>query len=162
MSELLYLKTSVNGEQSRSSLLSERFIERRLANRPDTRVITRDLVTNPLPHLGPKQWDALRLDADQLSAEQLAYRRLSGDLITEFDNADTVVIALPLYNAGIPSQLKAYFDLLARAGISFEFTAQGPRGLLRDKDVFLISTRGGAVEEQDEHQLPAVEQLLGK
>lgn len=161
MSALLYLKTSVNADRSRSSLLCERFIDRRVSNGHNSGVITRDLVATPLPHLGPEQWDALRLNPDQLSPEQQAYRRLSDDLIQEFDAADTVVIALPLYNAGIPSQLKAYFDLLARAGVSFEFTAEGPKGLLRDKDVFLVSTRGGIVAAQDDHQLPAVEQLLG-
>ncbi|GGC05113.1 FMN-dependent NADH-azoreductase [Marinobacterium zhoushanense] len=161
MSELLYIKTSANGERSRSSQLCEHFIRQRLQATPETQVIQRDLVSEPLPHLGPEQWDALRLPPSQLSAAQLAYRRCSDRLIAEFDRADTVVIALPLYNAGIPSQLKAYFDLLARAGISFEFTEQGPRGLLRDKDLHLIATRGGSLAPADDHQIPAVKQLLG-
>ncbi len=161
MSELLYLATSANAESSRSSLLCQRFIDRFISNRPGWSTLTRDLVTHPLPHLGPQQWDALRLDHAQLNTEQREYRALSDRLIREFDKARAVVIALPLYNAGIPSQLKAYFDLLARAGISFEFTADGPRGLLRDKDVYLVSTRGGVLPPEDDHQIPAVEQLLG-
>ncbi|WP_432696682.1 FMN-dependent NADH-azoreductase [Marinobacterium sp. YM272] len=161
MTSLLYLKTSANAERSRSSLLCERFIARRIENQPRTRLLTRDLVSDPLPHLGPSQWDALRLPVDKLNADQIIYRRLSDDLIDEFDRADAVVIALPLYNAGIPSQLKAYFDLLARAGVSFEFTAEGPKGLLKDKDVYLVSTRGGILAPEDDHQLPALEQLLG-
>ncbi len=160
MSELLYLATSANAERSRSSLLCQRFIDRFVASHPGWGTLTRDLVTYPLPHLGPQQWDALRLDPAQLNVEQREYRALSEGLINEFDNAAAVVIALPLYNAGIPSQLKAYFDLLARAGISFEFTAEGAKGLLRDKDVYLVSTRGGIVAEEHDHQIPAVEQLL--
>ncbi|MBV1786873.1 NAD(P)H-dependent oxidoreductase [Marinobacterium sp. D7] len=161
MSELLYIKTSANGTRSRSSQLCEHFIRQHVQANPETRVIQRDLVGAPLPHLGPEQWDALRLPPTELSEAQLAYRRQSDRLIAEFDRADRVVIALPLYNAGIPSQLKAYFDLLARAGISFEFTEQGPRGLLRDKDLYLIATRGGVLDSADDHQVPAVKQLLG-
>ncbi|SEG75213.1 FMN-dependent NADH-azoreductase [Marinobacterium lutimaris] len=160
MPELLYLTTSANAERSRSSLLCQRFIERFIGNRPGWNSLTRDLVSHPLPHLGPQQWDALRLDPEQLNIEQREYRALSDRLIREFDQASALVIALPLYNAGIPSQLKAYFDLLARAGVSFEFTADGPRGLLRDKDVYLVSTRGGILAPEDDHQIPAVEQLL--
>ncbi|MBR9883917.1 MAG: FMN-dependent NADH-azoreductase [Oceanospirillales bacterium] len=160
MTTLLYLKTSANGERSRSAQLCERFIQQRFDAQPDTRLITRDLVTQPLPHLGAEQWDALRLPASDCSAEQLAYRHLSDALIEEFESADTVVIALPLYNFGIPSQLKAYFDLLARAGVSFEFTETGPKGLLRDRDVYLIATRGGTLDSNDDHQIPPVRQFL--
>ena len=67
----------------------------------------------------------------------------SDALIEELRNADTVVLGLPMYNFGIPSQLKAYFDHIARAGVTFRYTENGPVGLLTGKKVYVIATRGG-------------------
>lgn len=160
MTTLLYLQTSINGARSQSAQLCNRLIQQQLDSNPQTQLITRDLANDPLPHLGPEEWDALRLPAAQCTPSQLAYRHRSDRLIDEFDSADAVIIALPLYNFGIPSQLKAYFDLLARAEVSFRFTENGPQGLMRDKDIYLIATRGGMLEPVDDHQIPAVRQFL--
>ena len=64
-------------------------------------------------------------------------------LIDELSRADVIVIGLPMYNFGVPSTLKAYFDHIARAGVTFRYTDKGPVGLLRGKKVFVFAARGG-------------------
>jgi FMN-dependent NADH-azoreductase len=81
--------------------------------------------------------------AEQRSAEQHAHAAASQELIDELKAADVVVLGLPLYNFGVPSTLKAYFDHLARAGITFRYTANGPEGLLADRKVYIFAARGG-------------------
>jgi FMN-dependent NADH-azoreductase len=64
-------------------------------------------------------------------------------LIEELEAADTIVLAVPMYNFSIPSTLKAWIDHVARAGRTFRYTAAGPEGLLNGKKVFVVSGRGG-------------------
>lgn len=67
----------------------------------------------------------------------------SDALIAELRQADTVVIGLPMYNFGVPSTLKAYFDHIARSGVTFQYTAEGPKGLLTGKKAYILAARGG-------------------
>ncbi|HEV8095003.1 MAG TPA: NAD(P)H-dependent oxidoreductase [Burkholderiales bacterium] len=67
----------------------------------------------------------------------------SDELIGELKRADVIVVGLPMYNFGVPSTLKAYFDHVARAGATFRYTDQGPRGLLTGKKGYIFATRGG-------------------
>jgi FMN-dependent NADH-azoreductase len=83
-------------------------------------------------------------------------------LIEELRNADVIVLGLPMYNFGVPSTLKAYFDHVARAGVTFKYTAQGPVGLLTGRKVYVLATRGGryagtALDSQTDY----VRQFLG-
>lgn len=86
---------------------------------------------------------ALRSNGDDLSDELKQVVALSDNLIAELKQADTVIIAAPMYNFMIPTQLKNYFDLIARAGVTFKYTDTGPVGLIENKKVVVLTTRGG-------------------
>ncbi|WP_442771508.1 FMN-dependent NADH-azoreductase [Zoogloea ramigera] len=131
---------SVNGQ---SSQLTERFAAAWQASHPGSRVVERDLAANPVPHLDGARFMAFLAKPEERSAEQQAVVDFSDALIAELRAADAVVIGLPMYNFGIPSQLKAYFDHIARAGVTFRYTANGPEGLITGKKVYMLATRGG-------------------
>jgi FMN-dependent NADH-azoreductase len=105
--------------------------------------VLRDLARDPVPHLTAERFQAFSTPADQRSPAQQAIAAQSDALIDELRGADVVVLGLPMYNFGIPSTLKAYFDHIARAGVSFRYTAEGPQGLLGDKKVYILAARGG-------------------
>ena len=143
MSTLLQINSSVFSDNGNSSTLSNEFVKSWLAKHPDGKVVVRDLAKNPIPHLDSNTVQAFFTPAESRTSEQQALVDLSDTLIEELVNADTVVIGVPLYNFGVPSTLKAYFDQLARAGVTFKYTETGPVGLLADKPVHFIAARGG-------------------
>jgi FMN-dependent NADH-azoreductase len=142
MKTLLHIKSSLFSDGGQSSRLAERFVAAWKAANPGGQVILRDLAKNPVPHL-----DAARFGAfvsKHRTQEQQAIIDYSDRLIDEVRHADVVVLGLPLYNLGMPSTLKAYFDHIARAGVTFRYTANGPVGLLQGKKVYVFAARGGA------------------
>ena len=143
MSTLLQINSSVFSDQGNSSTLSNEFVQNWQATHPDGKVVVRDLAKNPVPHLDGATVQAFFTPAESRSAEQQARVDYSDELIAELVNADVVVIGVPLYNFGVPSTLKAYFDQLARAGVTFKYTETGPVGLLSDKPIYIIAARGG-------------------
>lgn len=143
MSTLLKINASLFSGNGQSSQLTERFAAAWQASHPGTRVIERDLAANPVPHLDGARFMAFLAKPEERSAEQQAVVDFSDALIAELRAADVIVIGLPMYNFGIPSQLKAYFDHLARAGVTFRYTATGPEGLITGKKVYVLATRGG-------------------
>ena len=143
MTTLLQINTSLFGERGNSSQLTRRFIERWWAAHPDGRVVVRDLQGDPLPHLDAERIGALFSKPEGRTPEQQAIVDLSDALIAELKAADIVVIGLPLYNFGIPSTLKTWFDHIARAGVSFRYTANGPEGLIGDRKIYVMAARGG-------------------
>lgn len=162
MSTLLLVKSSILGDSGQSSFLADTFAERWLAANPDGKVVTRDLGAQPLPHLDGSRFSAFVTDAGKRSPEQQAVVAESDTLVEELASADVVVLGLPMYNFGIPSQLKSWFDHVARAGITFEYTSEGPRGLLRDRPVIVFAARGGIYHANgNDHQVPFVRQFLG-
>jgi FMN-dependent NADH-azoreductase len=86
---------------------------------------------------------------------------LSDELIAELKSADTLVLAVPLYNFSVPSTLRAYFDHVARAGVTFRYTASGPQGLLQGKHAYVFVTRGGFYTEANDTVTPYLRQFLG-
>ena len=143
MSTLLQINSSLFNDQGNSSALSNEFVQSWLAKHPDGKVVVRDLAKDPLPHLDAAIVGAFFTPAENRSAEQQAVVDVSDSLINELISADAVVIGVPLYNFGVPSTLKAYFDQIARAGVTFKYTETGPVGLLADKPVYIIAARGG-------------------
>lgn len=143
MSTLLKINASLFSGNGQSSQLTERFVTAWQARHPDTRVIERDLAANPVPHLDGTRFMAFLAKPEERSAEQQAVVDFSDALIAELRTADAIVIGLPMYNFGIPSQLKAYFDHIARAGVTFRYTATGPEGLLTGKKAYILAARGG-------------------
>ena len=143
MSTLLKINASLFSNHGQSSQLTERFVAAWQASHPDTTVVSRDLATDPVPHLDGARVTALFAKPEERNAEQQAVVDFSDALIAELRQADTVVIGLPMYNFGVPSTLKAYFDHIARSGVTFQYTAEGPKGLLTGKKAYILAARGG-------------------
>lgn len=162
MTTLLHIKSSLFGDAGQSSQLAERFIAQWQQKHPQGRVIVRDLVGEPIPHLDAARMTALGTPAEQRNADQQAVVAFADQLLDEIRQADQIVLGLPLYNFGVPSQMKAYFDHLARAGVTFQYTENGPVGLIDSKPVVLFATRGGLYRDSGaDFQVPFVKQFLG-
>lgn len=143
MTTLLQINTGIFGDNSQSTALANAFSEQYIAHHKEANLVVRDLITEPIPHLDAQIISAFASDEANRTPEQQATLAASQALIDELANADAVVLGLPMYNFNIPSQLKAYMDQVARAGITFKYTENGPQGLLRDKPVYVIAARGG-------------------
>lgn len=143
MSTILQINASLFSESGQSSRLAQQFVATHRARHPDDRVIVRDLAADPIPHLDAERFGAFTTPAEARTLAQQAIVAQSDALIAELKSADIVVLGLPMYNFGIPSQLKAWFDHLARAGVSFRYTANGPEGLIGDRKVYVFAARGG-------------------
>lgn len=143
MPKLLQIKTSLFANQGQSSQLSDAFVAAWQASRPAAQVTVRDFASAPIPHLDGAGFQAFLSQPGERSAEQQATVALSDTLIGELQAADVLVIGLPMYNLGVPSTLKSWFDHIARAGITFRYTANGPPGLLTGKKAYVFATRGG-------------------
>jgi FMN-dependent NADH-azoreductase len=139
MTKILILRSSLSGDAS----VSNQLIDAGLAQVP-AKVVTRDLATDPLPHFDALSASALRADAQ--TPEAVARRALSDQLIAEVQAADILLIGAPMYNFGIASTLKSWFDLVIRAGVTFRYSAAGPEGLIKGKRAILILSRGGHYE----------------
>ena len=143
MKTILQLKSSLYSNGGQSSQLADAYVELRRAFDPATRTIVRDLATDPVPHLTAERFGAFVASPQSRTAEQRAVVDFSDSLIDELRAADTIVIGVPMYNFGIPSTLKAYFDHIARAGVTFKYTEKGAVGLLTGKKAYLVVARGG-------------------
>ncbi|GGE81282.1 FMN-dependent NADH-azoreductase [Pseudoalteromonas gelatinilytica] len=141
MKKVLVLNSSLNSGQGNSTKLSQQFVEQ-LANNQQISVTTRDLSDNVIAHLTQTEMAAWMTDANERSDEQKALAAISDDLIAELNDNDLIVIGMPMYNFGIPSTFKAWIDRIARAGITFKYTEQGPVGLITDKKVVVLAARG--------------------
>jgi FMN-dependent NADH-azoreductase len=145
MSNLLVLTSSLGGEASVSNLLVEHAVSEILARSPHARVVRRDLAVDTIPHLTPATVSGVRSVAET-EAEHAA-RALSDILVAELKAADVIVIGAPMYNFSIPSTLKAWFDHVLRAGVTFSYSEAGPKGLLEGKRVIVVEARGGFYSE---------------
>jgi len=143
MPTLLQLDSSLFSDQGASSQLARDFVTAWQESHPGTRIIRRDLGLNPIPHLDQERFLALSTLPEERTPAQAEIARESDTLVSELQAADTVVLGLPMYNFGVPSTLKAYFDHVARAGVTFRYTRQGPEGLLSGKAVYVLAARGG-------------------
>lgn len=159
MTRLLVIKSSALGAASVSSRLAGAFAEHVRALDPRTEVVERDVGAEPLPHLVAGTVGALRRGEPETEAEH-ATRVLSDRVIAEVMGADLLVIGAPMYNLGISSTLKAWFDHLLRAGATFRYTATGPEGLVTGTRAIVIETRGGFYSEGPAARLDAQEPHL--
>lgn len=154
---ILQIDVSPCGADSVTRKLAQNVVER-LA--PDT-IIMRDL-TRSLPHLDSDWIGANFTPANDHTAEQRALLRISDTLVDELRRADTIVIGLPVWNFGIPAALKAWVDLVARAGETFRYTKDGPQGLLTGKRASIALASGGtAVDSEIDFATPYMRHVLG-
>jgi FMN-dependent NADH-azoreductase len=157
MSRVLALKSSILGGYSQSTKLVDEFI----AHIAPENLVVRDLAAEPLPILDFAVATALRATED-LSSEQQSVVALSNQLIAEINHADTLVIAAPMYNFTIPTQLKSWFDLIARAGVTFKYTETGVKGLIEGKKAIVVTTRGGIHKDgPSDNVTPYLTTILG-
>ena len=143
MTTLLQINSSIHNGKGQSSQLADQFVAAFRERNPDARIIRRDLAAEAVPHLTAERFGAFIANPEQLSTEQRAVLAYSDALISELKAADVIVLGLPMYNFGVPSHLKAYFDHVARAGVTFRYTSSGPQGLLTGKKVYVFAARGG-------------------
>jgi FMN-dependent NADH-azoreductase len=160
---ILIVSSSANGEASVSGKLVRRFIEGVRESDPRATIVHRDVGAAPLPHLTHETVAAIK--GEPATEKELQARALSDALVDELKAADLVVIASPMYNFGMSSTLKSWFDHVLRAGLTFRYTAEGPEGLLGDKKAVLIQSRGGLYSEGPaavmDGQEPHIRTLLG-
>ncbi|WP_271951444.1 FMN-dependent NADH-azoreductase [Ruegeria faecimaris] len=141
---ILHIDASARREGSTTRDLSARIVNHLGADR----IIRRDLAT-PLPLLTEAWVSANFTPADQRSAMQQDQLSLSDELVTELQQADTLVIGLPIYNFSVPAAFKAWIDLIARVGVTFSYSESGPKGLLDGKRAVLAVASGGTAVGSD-------------
>ncbi len=164
MSTVLVLTSSALGEASVSNHLVREAVNALQVRHPAMRVIARDLGRNPVPHLTVDSAAAIR-GGEPLNEAQAKARALSDELIAELKAAEIIVIGAPMYNFGMASTLKSWFDHVLRAGVTFGYTENGPVGLLEGKRAIVIVSRGGFYSEgpaqSRDSQEPHLRNLLG-
>ena len=144
MTTLLQINASINDDNGQSSQLAKQFVAAFRARLPNAKIVVRNVAAaDPVPHLNAERFGAFITKAEERSSEQHAVVAYSDKLIEELKQADVIVLGLPMYNFGVPSQLKAYFDHVARAGVTFKYTDKGPVGQLTGKKVYVFAARGG-------------------
>ena len=131
-------------QQSKTRALTDRFEQTWHEAHPDSVIVRRDLTQETLPFLTEEWIGASYTPEAQRSDEQRALLAKSDELVNELFRADDIVIGSPMWNFGAPASMKAYIDLIARAGKTFRYTEKGPEGLLKGKRVVVITSRGGS------------------
>ncbi len=163
MPNILVIHSSAAGDAAISRVLVEETVERLLENYPDANVVRRDLGSEPVSHLTTATLAGVR--GEPTTAAERETRARSDALIAELRAADTVVIGAPMYNFGIPTSLRSWFDHVLRAGETFRYSSAGPEGLLAGKRVIVVEPRGGAYGDGPakaaDFQEPYLRHLLG-
>lgn len=162
MSRVLIIESSARQQGSVSRQLTQQFIGQWQVEHPADQISVRDLATNPVPHLDSNLMGGWMKPAEQRNeVEQFALER-SNQLTDELVAADVLVLAAPMYNFAIPSTLKAWFDHVLRAGVTFKYGETGPQGLLTGKRAYVLTARGGIYAGSPlDHQEPYLRQVLG-
>ncbi len=159
---ILQINSSVRATASHSSRLADEVVARLQSLHPNASLVLRDLGRNPHPTLDEAALGALFTPAEQRTPEQAARVALDDAAIREIENADVVVLGVPMYNFGVPAQLKAWIDAIARAQVTFRYTANGPEGLLKGKKVYAVLARGGLYRDTPaDSQVPYLRAVLG-
>lgn len=143
MSNVLVLKSSILADNSQSNKLIDYTIEKLQNNN----IVVRDLAANPIPHFDATAAIAVRGEPKTEEEKQLL--ALSDELVAELKAADTIIIGAPMYNLSIPTQLKSYFDFIARPRVTFQYTANGPEGLLQGKKAIVLCAFGGLYDDEN-------------
>ncbi len=161
MRNVLVIKSSIRADGNSSKLVDE-LVQSWAEAYPEDSIIHRDLLKSPLPHLSESNYMTMPVATDERTPEQHADMALSDELTEEFLAADTLIMGIPMYNFAIPSGFKAYIDHIARLGLTFRYTAEGPVGLAGDKEVIIVLARGGIYwETKNDTQTPYLKAILG-
>jgi len=148
MTHILHLSASIQGDQSISRQLGTKLVDGLLA-KTGAALTERDLSANDLPFVSAERFAANLAPAAERTPEQAELAAISDTLIGELQAADTIVISSPIYNFGVPATVKAWADLVARAGTTFKYTENGPVGLLEGKTAYIAVASGGTPAGSD-------------
>jgi FMN-dependent NADH-azoreductase len=161
---ILQINSSARADGSHSTRLASSIVQRVQASQPksaQTAMTVRDLGRTPHPELNETALQALFTPAEARSPEQAARVALDDALIKELQAADVVVLGVPMYNFGVPAALKNWIDAISRAKVTFQYTANGPEGLLKGKKVYVALTRGGQYRNTPaDSQVPYLQTVL--
>jgi len=142
MTTILQINSSIFGDDGKSSNLANSFVEELRTRKPNARVVRRDLAKDPISHLNAETFTASTIPIEERTQEQAQVVAVADTLVDELVAADILVIGSPTYNFGISSSLKTWFDHVARAGVTFRYTENGPEGLL-SIDAYVFISSGG-------------------
>ncbi len=142
MSNILHITASIRGDESVSTMLGQKIVDG-LIEATGASVTTRDLARNDVPYQSWERFNAGLAPKDERTPEQAELAAIADTLIAELLTADMIVISTPVYNFGAPATLKAWADLVARAGTTFKYTETGPVGLLEGKKAYIAAASGG-------------------
>lgn len=158
--KILQVNSSIKGEASASSRLAGLVSARLASKEPGSEVTVREAASQPL--LDAAALGALFTPAENRTPEQAARVAIDDATIAQVQEADAIVLGVPLYNFGEPVQLKAWIDAIARNGVTFRYTATGPVGLLSGKKVYVVLARGGYYKgTPNDTQTPWLRNVLG-
>lgn len=161
MAKILVLKSSIMGEGSQTNRLIDVMLEHRKDQGLQDDITIRNLAEMNLPVLDLEIFQALR-GAENVNQDIQQIVALSDELIAELKNADLLIIGAPMYNLNIPTQLKNWFDLVARARQTFRYTETYPQGLVEGVKAVVVSSRGGIhVGQETEAVTPYLKAVLG-
>ena len=149
MSRILNVISSPRGNTSNSIKLADAIINKLKEVTPEAIVTTKDLTKSPFPHLEEAHLNAFFTPVEKHTKENEEAISHSNQAIKEIMEADVIVIGAPMYNFSIPSVLKAWFDHIARAGITFKYGANGPEGLVTGKKAYVAVATGGIYSSGD-------------
>ena len=159
---ILQINASARREGANSTRIADTIVTRLQTNHPAATLKRRDLAETPHPVLDEAALGALFTPAEQRTLDQAARVALDDTLIAEVKAADILVLGVPMYNFGVPVQLKNWIDAIARNGVTFRYTENGPQGLLTDKKVYVALARGGRYRDTAaDTQVPYLKTVLG-
>jgi FMN-dependent NADH-azoreductase len=142
MKKILHIISSPKGENSFSIKLGNAIVDKIKEANPESTVKVNDLTKNPFPHLEEATLAAFYTPAENHTPENKEAIKNSDKAIAEIMDADVIVIGAPLWNFGIPSVLKAWIDHIARANVTFKYSAAGAEGLVKGKKVYVAMASG--------------------
>lgn len=161
MAKILVLKSSIMGEGSQTNRLIDLMLEHRKDQGLQDDITIRNLAEMNLPVLDLEIFQALR-GAENINQDIKQTVALSDELIAELKDADLLVIGAPMYNLNVPTQLKNWFDLVARARQTFRYTETYPQGLVEGVKAVVVSSRGGIhVGQETDAVTPYIKAVLG-
>jgi FMN-dependent NADH-azoreductase len=159
--QVLYVSAAASRDSSISRILADDLIAALAQRDGDTRVTRRDLADG-LPFVDQAWITANFKPVDERDARHLDALARSDELVAELEAADVLVIGAPMYNFSVPAVLKAWIDMVARAGLTFRYTENGPEGLLRGKKAYVIAPSGGVpVGSPMDFATPYLRHVLG-
>jgi len=162
MQQILVIQSSARQTGSLSREYTANLVAKLQAQHPEAEVVTRDIGAQPLPHLDENLLGGWMKPGDQQTSAEKAANSLSHELVDELLASDLVVIGSPMYNFGITSTLKSWFDHVLRAGRTFKYTETGPVGLTPDRKVYVVTSRGGRHQGMpQDHQQPYITTAFG-